>query len=93
MLINCFINVILLFFCNFQTTSQTMDNVPVVEVQSSAPMEEDIRPREAEQRPQPKVERREELQPLTPEQLTSLYYNPGLENNTAYIDRFVQVNI
>ncbi|XP_060553082.1 ectopic P granules protein 5 homolog [Ruditapes philippinarum] len=78
---------------NELTTSQTMDNVPVVEVQSSAPMEEDIRPREAEQRPQPKVERRKELQPLTPEQLTSLYYNPRLENNTAYIDRFVQMEM
>lgn len=69
-----------------------MEEVPVVEVQSSAPAEEDLRPREPEQVPQPKVIRREEFQPLTPEQLASLYYNPRLEYNTAYIDRFVQVN-
>ena len=34
---------------------------------------------------------KEEFRPLTLEQLKSLYYNVMLENNAAYIDRFVQV--
>lgn len=33
----------------------------------------------------------EDFRPLTLEQLKSLYYNIMLDNNTAYIDRFVQV--
>jgi len=32
-----------------------------------------------------------EIRPLTIEQLNSLYYNARLENNQAYIDKFIQV--
>ncbi|XP_053378040.1 ectopic P granules protein 5 homolog isoform X2 [Mercenaria mercenaria] len=67
--------------------------VPKIEVKSSAPMELDLHPREIEHVAPPRVERREEFQPLTPEQLNSLYYNTRLENNTAYIDRFVQMEM
>lgn len=37
------------------------------------------------------VNLRARLQPLTQEQLQSLYYNAQLANNPAYIDRFIQV--
>lgn len=61
-----------------------------VVTESSAPLVIDMLAREEHVVPQ-RVEKRVELQPLTPEQLNSLYYNVQLENNTAYIDRFVQV--
>lgn len=34
---------------------------------------------------------REDVKPLTWEQLKSLYYNAKLETNVAYIDKFIQV--
>lgn len=36
---------------------------------------------------------KEEFKPLTLEQLKSLYYNVMLDNNTAYIDKFIQVRL
>lgn len=64
---------------------------PKVAVQSSAPLEQDLLPRDEKHVEPPKVKRKEEFQPLRQEQLNSLYYNAKLETNTAFIDRFVQV--
>ncbi|XP_052780180.1 ectopic P granules protein 5 homolog isoform X2 [Mya arenaria] len=61
---------------------------PFVESRPLAPHYEDTG--QAHQHVAPRVQRQDEIQPLTSEQLKSLYYNVKLENNEAYIDKFIQ---
>ncbi|KAL4226903.1 Ectopic P granules protein 5 [Mactra antiquata] len=68
----------------------------VQENKSSAPLEADLQPRPEAHviaHRQVVAERKDEFQPLTQEQLNTLYYNARLENNQAYIDRFIQAEM
>ena len=42
---------------------------------------------------QNRIEEKGNIQPLTLEQLNSLYYNPKLEQNDAFIDNFIEVSL
>lgn len=74
-----------------ELSSQLEPNM--TQVRGSAPSETDLHSRSEEylKPTRTKVaERREELQPLTQDQLMSLYYNVRLENNATFIEKFVQ---
>ena len=42
---------------------------------------------------QNRIEEKGNIQPLTLEQLNSLYYNPKLEQNDTFIDNFIEVSL
>ena len=48
---------------------------------------------ERETMAQKRMEEKGNIQPLTLEQLNSLYYNPKLEQNDTFIDNFIEVSL
>ena len=79
-------------------TQETHATPVVMEVQPTPVMKE-RQPTSVmkERQPTPvmkeRVDTREAIQPLTIEQLNSLYYNQQLEQNDFYIDKFVEVKL
>ena len=72
---------------------------PVMKERQPTPVMKDRQPTPVmkERQPTPvmkeRVETRDAIQPLTIEQLNSLYYNQQLEQNDFYIDKFVEVKL
>ena len=77
--------------------AQERQPAPVMQERQPAPVMQERQPAPMMQERQPtpviqeRVETREAIQPLTLEQLKSLYYNQKLEQNGFFIDNFVEV--
>ena len=72
-----------------QTPAMAIQQTPMAKKILQTPKMKEKQPKPAFQE---RIETRETIQPLTIEQLNSLYYNQKLEQNDFYIDKFVEVN-